>query len=242
MHAPLSDRPTGSARAALRRPSTLGQPSKLDLSSPIASLGGMTKPLLPAIDAAGQVRATSFALLLRDRRPIEPADITVATGLPDETVRAAVVTLAEGGWLDQDASRRITGSAGLALVDGPHRLVLGGVTFRTWCAYDALGIPAALAAGAEIETACGVCTAPIRITFERGLPERAGPERLWLADGGADLRSSFCTPTVLLCGEEHAGAWARTQGGKGQLMDLVAGARAGAADWAGCAAAAARLA
>lgn len=200
----------------------------------------MTKPLLPAIDAAGQVREVAFALLLRGR-PVLVAELATAAGLRLDQASAAVATLATAGWLDLDESGRIAGAAGLSLVAGPHTLTLDGGRFRTWCAYDSLGIAAALEADADIQTACGQCDVPIELALHAGLPERAGPERLWLADGGQDLRGSFCTPTVLLCGEEHAAAWAVAQGGHGRSLDLATAARQGAADWAGCATAARRL-
>lgn len=140
-----------------------------------------------------------------------------------------------------DDAGRVVGAAGLSLSTGPHGLTLDEAAFRTWCAYDALGIAAALGADAVIHTACGHCRAPISLAFLRGTPDRQGPERLWLADGGADLRGSFCTPTVLLCGEEHGEAWAEAQGGRGRLLDLIEGSVQGGADWAGCADAARRL-
>ena len=48
--------------------------------------------------------------------------------------------------------------------------------------------------------------------------------------------------TVLLCGDEHGTAWSRAQTGRGELLDLAEGGRRRAADWAGCAIAAERLA
>lgn len=164
----------------------------------------MTRPLLPAIDAAGQVREAGFALLLHHRRPLELSELAEATGVELERVRGAVTALATAGWLDLDDSGRIAGAAGLSLATGPHGLTLGEAQFRTWCAYDALGIAAALEADGLIETTCGWCQAPISVAMHGGTPGRTGPEWLWLAEGGEDLRGSFCTPTVLLCGEEHA--------------------------------------
>lgn len=199
------------------------------------------KPLLPAVDAAGLLREVSFALLLRDRRPIDPADLSVATGLDIETAARAVTTLAQAGWLDLDDAGHVTGAAGLSLTTGPHGLTLGHGAFRTWCAYDSLGIAHAVGSDALVETECGRCQQPIKLAFRAGMPERAGPERLWLADGGADLRGSFCTPTVLLCGEEHGLAWADGQGHRGRLLDLAEAACLGGAEWAGCADAARRL-
>jgi hypothetical protein len=94
---------------------------------------------------------------------------------------------------------------------------------------------------AQVETTCGQCHVSISLAFRAGSPERNGPERLWLADGGADVRGSFCTPTVLLCGDEHGAAWAAAQRGRGRLFDLAEAARLGGIDWAGCGAAARRL-
>jgi len=168
----------------------------------------MDKPLVPAIDAAGQLRELAFAMLVREQRPLGLDDLTRSTGLGPGVVRDLTATLAGAGWLDLDEAGRIAGAAGLSLV----------------------------------ETACGQCGEPIRIQFDGGVPERAGPERIWLADGGEDLRGSFCTPTVPLCGEAHGAAWAEAQTGRGRLLDLAEGARLGSSDWAGCAEATRRLA
>jgi len=199
------------------------------------------KPLLPALDAAGLIREASFALLLRDRRPVELADVARATGIADTVARDAVATLAQAGWLDLDDAGRVVGAAGLSLAAGPHGLALGDSRFRTWCAYDCLGIAAALEADSSVETTCGHCQAPISLDIGGGMPTRDGPELLWLAEADADLRGSFCTPTVLLCGDEHGAAWAQAQGGQGRLLGLIEGSVRGGADWAGCADAARRL-
>lgn len=198
------------------------------------------KPLLPALDAAGLLREAGFALLLRDRRPVEVTQLATAVGLDRDSADGAVTSLAQAGWLDLDDSGRVVGAAGLSLTTGPHRLTLGDDPFRT-CAYDSIGIAAALAANAHLETTCGQCGAPINLAFRGGVPERTGPEHLWLAEGGSDLRGSFCTPTVLLCGESHGAVWAAAQGGHGVLLNLTDAARQGGADWAGCAEMASRL-
>ena len=199
------------------------------------------KPLLPAVDAAGLLREAGFALLLRDREPVEVSHLARATGMDVGAAGTAVTGLAQAGWLDLDETGRVVGAAGLSLATGPHHIILGDAAFRTWCAYDSLGIGAALAADAQIDTACGHCGTPISLAFRGGVPDRTGPERLWLADGGTDLRGSFCTPTVLLCGEDHGAAWSHAQGGHGELLDLAEGARRGGKEWTGCAETARRL-
>jgi hypothetical protein len=91
-----------------------------------------------------------FALLLRHRRPVELTEVAEVTGLGAEAAGKAVAKLAGAGWLDLDDSGRVAGAAGLSLATGPHGLTLGDTPFRTWCAYDALGIAAALKADARV--------------------------------------------------------------------------------------------
>ena len=202
----------------------------------------MTNPLMPAVDAAGHVREVAFALLLRDKEPVSTSELARVSGLSKEAVSHSVAVLAKAGWLDLDDDGRVSGAAGLSLRTGPHGLTVGGAPFRTWCAFDALGIPAALAADGELLTTCAVCGRQLRVSFDAGRPDRSGPELLWLAEGGADLRGSFCAPTVLLCGNDHGRQWAETHGDRGELLDLETASRRGSVDWADCAAAVKALA
>lgn len=178
------------------------------------------------------VRRTAFALLVRDGRPIEVERL--AASLPDGpgpgAVSEAVDRLVASGHLDRDRSGAVVG-AGLTLGEGPHRLLLRGRDYRTWCAYDAIGIPAALGEEGAISTRCGVCgrAIAVRVPIEA---DTERPERLWLAAGGQDLRAEFCTPTVLLCSPDHAEIWAAREGGRGRILDLGQALRLGAGAWA----------
>lgn len=157
------------------------------------------RPSLPAADLNERIREAAFALLLTKRRPIEPAELAATTGASPARLPAMLDQLAEAGWIDRDEHGRVTGSAGLSLTTGPHRIAIDGAEFRTWCAYDAIGIAAALRADAAIRTACAVCGRKIALDTRAGQPPANRPERLWLAAGGTDLRGDFCDPTVLLC-------------------------------------------
>ena len=191
---------------------------------------------LPVADAEALddlVRHTAFALLVRDGHPVpeERLAATLPTHLNRSAVRQAVDRLAGSGHLDRDPSGAVVGAGGLTLGDAPHRLLLHGRDYRTWCAYDAIGIPAALGADGAISTRCGVCGRAITIRLPAATTEER-PERLWLAAGGTDLRVEFCTPTVLLCSPDHADAWATRQGGRGRVLDLGQAWRLGAGAWA----------
>ena len=147
------------------------------------------RPGLPAADLHERIREAAFALLLSERRAIAPDEIAGATGAPVSGLRAMLDQLAAAGWLDRDEDGRVTGAAGLSLTTGPHRIALEGHDFRTWCAYDSIGIAAALGADATIRTDCAVCGASIALETQAGQPAADRPERLWLASGGTDLRA-----------------------------------------------------
>lgn len=188
--------------------------------------------MVPLPDSDRRLRQAAFALLLNTHAPVSQAHLAEVTGLRLDSVRAAVARLAATGWIDRAEDGRILGSEGLSIGTGPHRLQLPTGIFQTWCAYDSLGIAAALGADATIETACAVCRRKLTIDMNAGAPGPGRSERLWLADGGSDLRADFCTPTVLLCSADHAGTWAAQHEERGKALDLEEGAHLGAAAWA----------
>ena len=194
-------------------------------------------PGLPAADLHERIREAAFALLLTERRAIAPDEIAAATGGPRSGLRRILDQLARAGWIDRDEQGRVTGSAGLSLTTGPHRIAIDGTEFRTWCAYDSIGIAAALKTDAAIRTECAVCGTEIALDTRAGRPPVDRPERLWLASGGTDLRGDFCDPTVLMCSPEHAAVWAERQSGHGRTVDLPEAARLGEEGWQSCAAA-----
>lgn len=188
------------------------------------------------------VRHTAFALLVRDGRPVPVERLAAAHPgeLPRPALDEALDRLVADGHLDRDASGAVVGAGGLTLGDAPHRLLLRGRDYRTWCAYDAIGIPAALGEEGAISTRCGVCGRAIAIRVPIEADDQR-PERLWLAAGGADLRAEFYTPTVLLCSPDHADTWATREDGRGRIVDLGQASRLGAGAWAGYALETARL-
>ena len=199
------------------------------------------RPGLPAADLHEQIREAAFALLLLERRAISPDEIAAATGGSRAGLTPVLDQLAGAGWIDRDEQGWVTGSAGLSLTTGPHRIAIARTEFQTWCAYDSIGIAAALQTDASIRTECAVCGTEIALDTRAGRPPADRPERLWLASGGTNLRGDFCDPTVLLCSPEHAAVWAERQGGRGRAVDLGEAADLGAEAWASCAATVGRL-
>lgn len=201
--------------------------------------GGVAGALPTAGTPAARVRVAAFALILGKRSPIEHDEIATVSGVHD--IPATLDALAATGWIDRDSGGRVTGAAGLSLDHGPHALTIGVHRFRTWCAYDALGIAGALTADATIETQCGWCGSGLRLPVRSGRPQGMRTERLWLAPGGADLRAEFCEPTVLLCSADHAALCSADHDGQGEVLMLSAAAERGAFEWHTCAATAIEL-
>jgi hypothetical protein len=108
-------------------------------------------------ELAVQLRELAFGLLLATTTPIEATRLVELTGADEARVRSTLDALAEAGRIDRIDRGRVLSAAGMTLANGPHGLEIGGWVFRTWCAFDAFGIPAALAVDARIEAACGTC-------------------------------------------------------------------------------------
>jgi alkylmercury lyase len=119
------------------------------------------------------VQGAGFRLLLQGR-PVPTDALTEATGLAHADLEETLSALALGGQVVlQDG--HLVGCRGLSLLATAHQLVLAGRLFFTWCAIDALGIPGALRASAEITARCHECDAPVAVTIDRGRLARAQP-------------------------------------------------------------------
>jgi len=193
-------------------------------------------------ELAVRLRELAFGALLASAHPVEPSTLARLVGAGKRDIATALEDLAGDGLIDRDAQGRVLGARGLTLGDGPHGLVIDGHAFRTWCAFDALGIPGALGTDAQVRTACGVCRREIEIDLRDGLPSWTSSAVLWLSAGGANMRADFCTPTVLLCSPAHAEVWAERHGGRGRALTLAEAFALGARDWASAASTAAELA
>lgn len=154
--------------------------------------------------ASARLREFAFGALIDEAAPVAPERLVELSGLDADAVAASLQRLADAGRIDRDAEGRVMGAAGLTVADAPHGLTLVGHGYRTWCAFDTIGIPASLGEDATINTACAVCGRAIEVDVVEGHPPASDPARLWLAEGCADMRADFCTPTVLLCSEAHA--------------------------------------
>ncbi|MGH9138399.1 MAG: organomercurial lyase [Acidimicrobiales bacterium] len=114
-----------------------------------------------------------------------------------------IETQAAKGRLEIDEQRRLVGVHGLTLWTTPHRFEHGGRAHHTWCAFDSIGIPAALDLDATAHTDCPACHRRLAVEIRGGEP-LGGDLVLWLpAAPGNHLMDEFCASADLYCSPDH---------------------------------------
>ncbi|MGI5838793.1 MAG: organomercurial lyase [bacterium] len=152
-------------------------------------IGGLAEYIAGLGPREKAVRRAAF-LALRTGRPAALTELSWETGLPPAEVRAAARVLSDKGLAVCTANEdAIIGAGGLSLRETCHRLRLEGVDLYTWCAADAVGIPAALAADAVIASACHTCGEPVTLIMDKGKIAASQPPdtRVWVVEADTSL-------------------------------------------------------
>ncbi len=124
-----------------------------------------------------------------ERRLIERAFVALCKATPADvpelareldvsvtSLRDYAAQLAEHGRITLEGDA-ITGAAGLSAVPASHHLILEGQPLYTWCALDAVGIPAALGMDATIDSSYADGE-DVRIEITAGMPDTTNAARV----------------------------------------------------------------
>jgi hypothetical protein len=121
-----------------------------------------------------------------------PVTLTHLLG-DDAAVRQAADYLRARGRIDLSEDGHLLAVHGLARRPTHHRIEHAGGVVNTWCALDAIGIPAALAIDARAVTLCPTCGAGLALTLARGEPEPPPDVVMWCPEVRcAHLVDDFC--------------------------------------------------
>jgi Alkylmercury lyase len=162
-----------------------------------------------------------MTLWRRERRPI--TELTNNVGM--------VRMLSAAGRLELDDDGILVGVHGLVARPTAHRIEHAGRSIHTWCALDAIGVPAALALDATAITACPRCGVEMRVALLGGEPSAEPDLRLWLPGGPCShLIDDFCRYANLYCSPEHLASVVPADQ-PGQAVDVAAAAAIGRTTW-----------
>jgi alkylmercury lyase len=178
-------------------------------------------PVVTASAAEQELAARGFVALWRGEQPM-----VTDLGGDSDTVEVMV----GGGRLEVDATGRLVAVHGLAARTTPHSIEHDGRIVHTWCAFDAIGIPAALGVDADAVTRCPTCGRELRITLLGGRPIEDAAVRLWFPAGDcAHLVDDLCRHANLYCNDHHLTA--AELGEHGQVLTVADAAVIGRVTW-----------
>ena len=170
---------------------------------------------------------------LRTNRPATPEALAFDLDCTVEAVAELVAAQSALGLVEVDDTGGVVGAHGLTLVPTRHTLTTEEAELHTWCALDAIGIPAAAGANARVTTTCGWCERLLTVTVIDGAPGDGDGIVLWLpTEPCANLRQQFCSLANLFCTPEHLQRW-RDQVDQpvGRVLTLAETAELGRQSW-----------
>jgi alkylmercury lyase len=181
-------------------------------------------------EATLAVRRAAFRQLLSGGSALIET-VADEAGLSTDAARDAVDLVVSVGMAEVDDGT-IVGMDGLTTRRTRHGLVLDGVELWTWCAYDIVGIAAAVGAEAVGKTECGACGRPIEVVIREGRPEASSAVG-WLPDEScANVMVEFCPSALLFCSRAHLDEWrAGRDTTSGAALDIDALADRGRSFW-----------
>ena len=126
---------------------------------------------------------------------------------------------------------------GLSLRPTPHQIEHDNGVVNTWCALDAIGIPAAVGIDACAKTTCPTCQRPLAVRLSAGHPQPLPGAVLWYPEVSCGhLIEDFCSGANLFCTIEHLERRAGGSPGVGTVMTTDEVAEVGREVWADAAA------
>lgn len=159
-------------------------PAAVDIDAVVEFLSSAFPPGTEAV-VVGLVR------LLAEGAPVSPSVLAESLGWRVEQVAAALARIPS---IEYEADK-IT-AAGLSIREAPHVLEVDGRRLYTWCALDALFVPALLSKTCRVSSSCPGTGRPIRLTVTPEALVDQDPQgvavSLAMGDCSGELRQSFC--------------------------------------------------
>ncbi len=182
----------------------------------------------PVVEAVRRIGVAGFQALWSGRR------VTLADLLGDDAaVTAAIEHLRARGRIELSDDGCLVAVHGLARRPTRHRIEYAGGIVNTWCALDAIGIPAALGIDALARTQCPTCGAGLTVTLTRGRAQGPPGAVLWYPEvHRGHLVDDFCSKANLFCALDHLEPWVGGRAVTGTVLTIDEVAELGRDAWA----------
>lgn len=197
---------------------------------------------VPTVTLNERIRKVAFQHLLETHQAVSVDVLIDELGEPREKIDGALSKMDRQGLIRRNQSGKVVGSVGLSIEPSRHELFIGDQQFWTWCAYDAVGILAALGTTGRVLSKSPLTGAPIDLRFRDGSPEQSDTA-LFLPDDivpASDRAPSpaevspyddWCPLANLFENREASLAWAKRHRVRGQILSLTEAAARGARHW-----------
>jgi alkylmercury lyase len=184
-----------------------------------------------AAETVRRIAIAGFHALWEGRAPM----LDELEGGDGAALAEAVAYLQAGGRIEFTADGHLQAVHGLSHRTTRHRIEHRGGSVNTWCALDAVGIPAALGIDARARTACPTCDGELVVTLVDGQPEPLAGAVLWYPEtaGSWDhLVDQFCSGANLYCSLIHLEERIGTGTVTGSVLTIQEVAELGRDAWA----------
>lgn len=185
---------------------------------------------LNLVDHSDRIAKEAFRILLSEAVPQSTAALSKRAGADQRLVEQVFRDLQRIGRAEVDDDR-LLGVYGLTLKPTQHRLTLRGNTFFTWCAFDIVGIPAALGESAEIASECAHCRRVISFSMTDGVPPALPLVVSWLSERCDSIRDQFCPAVNFYCDQGHYEDASHARKAPDSFLTLERAAEMGRENW-----------
>ena len=178
--------------------------------------------------AAIELAVNGFAALWHAKTPTRDALLPGRAELADEML----IELVQRGRAEVDADGVLVGVHGLTGRPTRHRFVHAGRLRYTWCAFDCVGIPAAMSLDAIASSKCPTCGGQLTVELRDGEASQEAVA-LWLPtpERTSDLIKDFCASADLYCSTDHLRHRIDVHGDHGRVVPLDEALALGRETW-----------
>lgn len=184
-----------------------------------------------ALDFSDAIARRAFRPLLDSPQPLTAATLAGEADSDERRVVQLLSALKAAGRVELDERGQLVGIYGLTLRPTQHRLQIRGNSYFVWCAFDAVGIPAALGESASVTSICAQCCRELSFRIEQGEPPSLPLVISWLPRACDSIREEFCPTINFYCDADQFRSSIADGQPENAFLTLAAAAQIGRENW-----------